>query len=193
MPGATINRIIERPSNSGDDPAQVLVLDRAEVELVLGGGVYRGRVTGRQMKAVAQGRIIVVNVVGGGDQVRVVPVPLGDGFGLPRVEGLPRVTQHPVRLRDEDPRRRAQRPAGRSIWQDAVCEYAVARRRISHRSPMEKDHTLEAVHDVGADEGAGLREEPDGGAVAGVHAGLDDADQGCPLINVVEDHPQRCI
>jgi hypothetical protein len=51
---------------------------------------------------VAEGWIVVVDVVGGVDQVRVVPVALAHRVGLPLVEGLCGEAQHPAGHRDGD-------------------------------------------------------------------------------------------
>jgi hypothetical protein len=53
-------------------------------------------------EAVAELGVVVVDVDCGVDQVRVVPVALADGIGLPLVERLLGETQHPAGHRDGD-------------------------------------------------------------------------------------------
>ena len=53
-------------------------------------------------EAVAEFRVVVVDVDRGVDQVRVVPVTLADRIGLPLVEGLLRKAEHPAGHRDWD-------------------------------------------------------------------------------------------
>jgi len=53
-------------------------------------------------EAVAELGVVVVDVDGGVDQVRVGPVPVGHGLGLPLVEGLLGEAEHPAGHRDGD-------------------------------------------------------------------------------------------
>jgi hypothetical protein len=74
-------------------------------------------------EAVAELRIVVVDVDRGVDQMRVVPVALADRGGLPRVERLLRS----CRARGRSPRhgscwRRALGPAGTSFWEHVAGE-----------------------------------------------------------------------
>ncbi len=51
---------------------------------------------------VAEGRVVVVDVVGGVDQVRVVPVALAHRMSEPLLVGLRREAQYPAGHRDRD-------------------------------------------------------------------------------------------
>ena len=54
-------------------------------------------------EAIAEGRIVVVDVDGRVDQVRLVPVALADRVPAPLVEGLGGEAQHPAGHRDGKP------------------------------------------------------------------------------------------
>ncbi len=72
---------------------------------------------------VAELGVVVVDVDRGVDQVRVVPVPLGDRVGAPLVEGLLGEAEHPAGHRDGDARRRrGHGPAGTSFWEGVAGE-----------------------------------------------------------------------
>ena len=54
-------------------------------------------------EAVAEGRVIGVDLTSGIDQVRVGPVPIGDRVGSPLVEALGGEPEHPAGHLDGDP------------------------------------------------------------------------------------------
>ena len=54
-------------------------------------------------EAIAEGRIVGMDVEGGVHQVGVIPVPLADRVSSPLVEGLGGESEHPAGHRDGDP------------------------------------------------------------------------------------------
>jgi hypothetical protein len=62
-----------------------------------GGDAVAGELVGDE--SVAELRVVVVDVDGGVDQIRVVPVALADRVGAPLVEREP---EHPAGHRDSD-------------------------------------------------------------------------------------------
>ena len=54
------------------------------------------------MNPVAELGVVVVDVDGGVDEVRVGPVPIGHGLGAPLVERLLGEAEHPAGHRDRD-------------------------------------------------------------------------------------------
>jgi hypothetical protein len=51
---------------------------------------------------VAELRVVVMDLERGMDEVRIVPVPLRDGVGIPLVVGLLAEPEHPAGLHDGD-------------------------------------------------------------------------------------------